>query len=87
MDREIQKDALDQNYPFRDVYVSPGHSLLLGGKIVVASRLINRKNIYQDRQCESVEYYHLECKDHYAIYANGILAETYFDAKNRSVFY
>ena len=83
----IEKDALDQNYPFRDVYVSPGHSLLLNGKIVVASRLINRKNIYQDRQCQTVEYYHLECKDHYAIYANGILAETYFDAKNRDVFF
>lgn len=82
----IEKDALDQNYPFRDVYVSPGHSLVLDGKIVSASRLINRKNIYQDRQCQHVEYYHLECKDHYAIYANGILAETYFDVKNRDVF-
>lgn len=82
----IEKDALDQNYPFQDVYVSPEHSLLLDGKIVVAWTLINGKRIYQDRQCQHVEYYHLECKDHYAIYANGILAETYFDAKNRNVF-
>jgi hypothetical protein len=77
---------LDQNYPFQDVYVSPGHSLVLNGKIVVASQLINRKKIYQDRQCQHVEYYHLECKDHCVIYANGLLAETYFDVNNRDVF-
>lgn len=82
----IEKDALDPNYPFQDLYVSPEHSLLFDGKIVIAGRLINGKRIYQDRQCEHVEYYHLECKDHYAIYANGVLTETYFDAKNRGVF-
>lgn len=82
----IEKDALDPNYPFQDLYVSPEHSLLLNGKIVIAGRLINGKRIYQDRQCDSVEYYHLECKDHYAIYANGVLTETYYDAMNRGVF-
>jgi hypothetical protein len=82
----IEKDALDQNYPFQDLYVSPEHSLLLNGKIIIAARLINGKRIYQDRRCESVEYYHLECNDHYAIFANGVLTETYFDAKNRGVF-
>jgi len=34
----------------------------------------------------NVEYYHLECKDHYTIYANGVLSEKYFDANNRGVF-
>ena len=82
----FEKDALDPNYPFEDLYVSPEHSLLLDGKIVIAARLINGKRIYQNRQCDSVEYYHLECKDHYAIFANGVLSETYFDAKNRGVF-
>lgn len=82
----IEKDALDPNYPFKDLYVSPDHSLLLDGKIVVASRLINGKKIYQDKRCENVEYYHIECEHHYAIYANGVLTESYFDAKNRCVF-
>lgn len=66
--------------------MSPDHSLLLDDKIVIAARLINGKKIYQDLQCQRVEYYHLECKDHYAIYANGVLTETYFDANNRGVF-
>jgi hypothetical protein len=82
----IEKDALDQNYPFEHLYVSPEHSLLLDGKIVIAARLIDGKRIYQDRQCQSVEYYHLECNDHYAIFANGVLTETYFDANNRGIF-
>lgn len=82
----IEKDAFGTNIPFQNLYVSPEHSLLLNGRIVVASSIINENTIYQDMECNSVEYYHLECKDHCAIFANGVLAETYFDANNRSVF-
>lgn len=82
----IQKDAFLENCPFQDLYVSPEHSLLLNDKIVVASSLINGKTIYQDMECNSVEYYHLECKHHCAIFANGILAESYLDTNNRYVF-
>ena len=82
----IKKNALGQNYPFKDLYVSPCHSLLLNGKMVLAKHLVNGKNIYQDNECDSVEYYHLECENHSAIFANGILAESYLDVNNRDVF-
>lgn len=82
----IEKDALDPNYPFQDLYVSPDHSLLLDGKIVVVSTLINGTKIYQDRQSQTVEYYHFECKDHVAIFANGVLTESYMDTYNRDIF-
>jgi hypothetical protein len=84
----ITKNALrrgDKMYPFEDLYVSPGHRLLMNNKIFAASDLINGKIIYQDNKCESVEYYHLECEEHSAIYANGVLAETYIDS-NREIF-
>jgi len=55
--------------------------------MVMANNLINGTTIYQDNECKNVEYYHLECKYHSAIYANGILAETYLDtANNRNIF-
>lgn len=82
----IKKDALGKNYPFKDLYVSPGHSLLINGKMVLAKNMVNGKTIYQDTQCNGVEYYHLECEHHSAIFANGVLSESYLDLNNRDVF-
>lgn len=81
----ITKNAFGEKCPFEDLYVSPGHHLLINDKMVLSSNLINGKTIYQDNECESVEYYHLECDIHSAIYANGVLAETYQEW-NREVF-
>ena len=47
-----------------------------------ANDIINGNTIYQDNECESVEYYHLECEEHSAIYANCILSETYIWRKD-----
>lgn len=73
----ITKNAFGEECPFVDLYVSPGHRLLINDKLVLSSHLINGETIYQDSECKSVEYYHLECDIHSAIYANGVLAETY----------
>ena len=58
--------------------------------MVIASKLVNGNTIYQEdtdtRQNRIVEYYHLECRQHCVIFANGILGESYFDAKNRYIF-
>ena len=82
----ITKDALGNNYPFKDLYVSPGHSLLLNGRMVLAKNIVNGTTIYQDKECDDVEYYHLECDSHSAIFANGVLSESYLDVNNRDVF-
>ena len=81
----ITKNAFGEECPFVDLYVSPGHRLLINDKTVVSSNLINGETIYQDNECKSVEYYHLECDKHSAIYANVVLAETYQD-RHREVF-
>ena len=93
----IKSWALGYNLPFKDLYVSPNHSVLISnkgikhnylirGRMVPARRLINGRTIYQDNNCEEVEYYHIECKEHMAIIANGILSESYLDVNNRYVF-
>lgn len=82
----ITKNAFGEKSPFVDLYVSPCHRLLINDKMVLSSHLINGETIYQDNECESVEYYHLECDIHSAIYANGVLAETYLEWGNRDVF-
>lgn len=82
----IKKGALGENCPFKDLYVSPVHCLLLNGKMVLAKSMVNGLTIYQDIECGSVEYYHLECENHSAIVANGVLSESYLDTNNRNVF-
>jgi hypothetical protein len=83
----IKANALGENKPFEDLYVSPAHRILLNGKMVLPKDLINGTTIYQDWSRTSVEYYHLELDSHYAIVANGILSETYQDDKNLRVIF
>jgi hypothetical protein len=80
----IEKNALG-NVPFKDLYVSPEHSLLIDNQMITAKRLVNGDTIYQ-ADCEDVVYYHIELEEHCAIFANGVLAESYLDARNRYVF-
>lgn len=82
----VSKDAFGKNYPFKDLYVSPGHRFLLDGNMVVASSLVNGKTIWQDTKCDDVVYYHLECQEHSAIIANGVLTESYLDINTKDVF-
>lgn len=82
----IKKGALKNGYPLKDLYVSPNHGLLINGKIVRAINIVNGTTIYQDNECTSVEYYHLECERHSAIFANGVLSESYLDLNNRDIF-
>jgi hypothetical protein len=42
--------------------------------------------IFKSKWLFEVEYYHIECETHSAIFANGILAESYLDTNNRGVF-
>ena len=82
----ITKNALGQNCPFQDLYVSPGHSILVNGQMVLAKHMVNGNTIYQDEECEAVEYYHVECENHSVLMANGVLSESYLAANNRDVF-
>jgi hypothetical protein len=82
----IKADALEKNYPLKDLYVSPNHGLLLNGEMVLAKNLVIGTTIYQDNEINDVEYYHLECESHSAIIANGVLSESYFGGNNRDVF-
>jgi hypothetical protein len=83
----IQKNALGKNKPFEDLYVSPCHGILFNDTIIHAKKIVNKKTIFQDNNRDSVDYYHLELRNHHAILANGILSESYLDMKNRNIFF
>ncbi len=77
---KIAAGALADNLPLRDLYVSPGHSLLLGGQLVLARDLINGVTITQPARNEDTFYYLIELDTHDCVIAEGVWAETYADA-------
>jgi len=73
----IKAHAFGENVPFKDLYVSPWHGVLVGGLKIPAIQLINGTTVVQDYPDNKVTYYHFEVQNHSAVVANGVLAETY----------
>jgi len=83
----IKKDAFGTNQPFEDLYVSPGHSILVDGNLINADLMINGTTICRDDNRDNVTYYHIELDQHSTMNANGIAAESYKEDNNRQFFY
>ena len=75
----IGKNAISENSPYKDLLVSPGHSIYFDGVLTRAFDLINNKSIYQDKKFEKVKYYHVNLGLHYIINTNGVLSESFFN--------
>jgi hypothetical protein len=76
----IQAGALADGVPARDLYVSPGHSMLLGDRLVMASALVNGVTITQARPERQVNYVQIELAAHDCVLAEAAWSETYADA-------
>jgi hypothetical protein len=75
----VKAGAISENVPFEDLYVSPGHRIVVDGKLVLATELINGSTVFQVDSLDSVEYYHFELESHLAVLVNGVASESYFD--------
>jgi hypothetical protein len=82
----IKANAFEEKIPFENLYVSPGHRILIDGKMILAKDLINEDTIFQDNTFISIEYYHFEVETHSSVLANGVLSETYLNYDNRDIF-
>jgi hypothetical protein len=75
----IKAGALGDNLPLRDLFVSPGHSMLVGDTLVLAKHLINGITITQDYVPDEIHYYQIEFEQHDCVLAEGCWSESYAD--------
>jgi hypothetical protein len=75
----IKTGALGGGLPRRDLFVSPGHSMLIDGVLVLAAALVNGVTITQGWAPEEIHYYQIEFETHDCVLAEGAWAESYAD--------
>jgi hypothetical protein len=75
----LRAGALGGGLPRRDLWLSPGHSLLLGGILVLARDMVNGVTITQEAPGGIVSYYNIELETHDCVRAEGSWSETYAD--------
>ena len=84
----VARFALHDQYPHRDLYLSPGHSLFVDGCLIPVKHLVNDRSVVRaemgDR--EVIEYFHIELETHEVIFAEGAPAETLLVTDGREGF-
>ncbi len=83
----VRAGALAPEIPVRDLWLSPGHALLLDGVLVPAEHLVNALTVVRADAVDRVEYFHLEFEAHEVILAEGAPAESYVECDNRRGFH
>ena len=87
----VARFAIDNDTPYRDLYLSPLHCLFFSEALIPVlipvMYLINEASIAQGTPSamSALEYYHVELDTHEVIYAEGALVESY-DGWNRENF-
>ena len=83
----IHAGALGERLPARDLFVSPGHSVLVDGTLLIARLLVNGVTVTQNWCPPRIDYVHVELASHDCVIAEGAWAETYADAQvSRAAF-
>jgi autotransporter passenger strand-loop-strand repeat protein len=83
----IRAGALDGEHPTRDLLVSPGHALLLGGILVQAGALTNLCSVSREHAMPEVfSYYHVELDEHALLLAEGVPAESFLSGVEAVTF-
>jgi Hint domain len=84
----VARFALDDQYPLRDLYLSPKHGVLVDGVLIAVEHLVNGRSIARAKMddAEVIEYFHIELETHEVIFAEGAPAETLYLTTSREHF-
>jgi hypothetical protein len=81
----VAPGAFGDNKPSTALYLSPEHAVFTGGVLIPIRLLLNGSSVRQVER-EAVTYYHVELERHAVLLAEGLPAESFLDAGNRSWF-
>lgn len=82
----IRAGALGPAQPRNDLWVSPGHAVLVEGQLVCAYLLVNGTTIVQPPHTGPIAYFHIDLGTHDCVLAEGAWSETYYEHLNRDDF-
>jgi len=74
--------AFGNGLPYRDLWLSPGHSVAFAGTLIPIGRLVNGRSVFQIAP-DNVEYWGVELDGHDILLAEGLPAESYLDGGDR----
>src|SRR3954468_18636577 len=84
----VARFALSDEYPRRDLILSPNHSLFIDGQLIPVQWLVNGETVtladMNDRA--AFEYFHIEMETHEVVFAEGAPAETLLVDNDREHF-
>jgi len=81
----VRAGAFGDGAPGRDLFLSPDHAVFVDESLIPIRHLINGSSIEQV-PTDAVTYYHIELPRHDVLLAEGLPAESYLDAGDRSNF-
>ena len=83
----VSRSALGPDVPYADLYVTKPHALLIDGVLVPVSHLINGTTItlYDARELDELEFFHIKLELHDVIYAEGAPCETLLGVDENAV--
>lgn len=82
----VRAGALADGVPYRDLYLTRRHCVLVDGVLVPAELLVNGSSVVFDDAARQVDYFHVELADHAVLVANGAPAESFRDDGSFSLF-
>jgi len=84
----VARFALSDQYPRRDLYLSPKHCLFIDDSLIAVEWLVNGRSIAQAAMDDLgvIDYFHIELETHEVIFAEGAPAETLLITSDREDF-
>jgi hypothetical protein len=84
----VARFALSDQYPRRDLFLSPHHGLFIDGRFISVQWLVNERSITiaEMNGREAIDYFHIELETHEVIFAEGTPAESLLTNDGREQF-
>jgi hypothetical protein len=83
----VARSALGPDVPHADLCVTKAHALLIDGVLVTAGSLVNGMTItlYDARELDELEFFHIKLERHNVIYAEGAPCETVMNVDENAI--